>query len=72
MVYHYFIDNDIDAVLMPGFGFPSPVRGTVSVNLSFYFKKLQYTFAYTTSWNVVNYPVGSMPMGVVEHNEQLY
>jgi hypothetical protein len=31
VVYHYFIDNDIDAIVMPGFAHPSPKLGTINV-----------------------------------------
>ena len=42
---------------MPAFSTPAPKLGTVG--------KLQYCGAFSASWNVIEYPVGSLPVTTV-------
>jgi hypothetical protein len=42
---------------MPGFPMPAFKLGEAN--------KFQYSIAYTAGWNVLNYPAGLLPMGVV-------
>lgn len=59
-VYETFANNELDAIITPGFGFPAPKSGSVA--------KLQYTFSYTAGWNALHYPSGSVPVSVVREN----
>lgn len=60
-VYEMFVTNKLDAVIFPGFASVSPKLGQMG--------KLQYCFAFNSSWNVISYPVGSLPVTTVQQGE---
>lgn len=60
----YWKNNSLDLVICPGFGcqaFPHSKSDLLSVAV-----------AYTFIWNLLDMPVGSIPMTVVQENEQHY
>jgi Asp-tRNA(Asn)/Glu-tRNA(Gln) amidotransferase A subunit family amidase len=60
-----FVDNSIDAIIMPGFAIPAFKHGSMAVIL-FFMQGLQYCLAFNTGWNVVHYPAGSVPVSLVK------
>ena len=52
---------------MPVFAVPGFRLGQGKVIIWFdYSKNFQYALAYTSGWNIANYPSGVVPMGLVE------
>ena len=56
-VYETFVKNKLDAIILPGFASAAPKLGNIG--------KLQYCFAFNSSWNVIAYPVGSLPVTTI-------
>lgn len=54
----------MDFIICPGFGSQALRHG--------FAKQTSLAVAYTFIWNVLNLPVGSLPITVVKHDEQVY
>ena len=60
-IYEIFCRNKLDAIILPGFGSATPKLGSIG--------KLQYCFSLTVPFNVLAYPVGNLPVTVVQNDE---
>ncbi|CAK82959.1 unnamed protein product (macronuclear) [Paramecium tetraurelia] len=57
------IDQGLDVIISPAFGLPAVKHGGS--------KELAFTALYTWMWNVVDFPAGSLPITLVQNDQDL-
>ena len=63
-VVDYWKENKLDFIICPGFGAQAFKHGMA--------RQTTLAVAYTCIWNLLNLPVGSVPVTVVRNDQQVY